>query len=57
MHNARRHVWRKPNTANQHKHLILTIKHGGGVLIWDCFGDTGTGHLGVTESTMNSSVY
>jgi len=28
--NAQQHVWRKPNTAYQHKHLIPTVKHGGG---------------------------
>ena len=34
-HNAQQHVWRKPNTAYQHKHLIPTVKHGGGgLMIW-----------------------
>ena len=28
-HNAQQHVWRKPNTAYQHKHLIPTVKHCG----------------------------
>lgn len=28
-HDARHHVWQKPNTAYQHKHLIPAVKHGG----------------------------
>ena len=32
-HNAQQHVWRKPNTAYQHKHLTPTVKHGGGGLM------------------------
>jgi len=55
------HKWktsvRKPNTAYQHKHLILTVKHGGGgLMLWACSAATGPGHLAVIESTMNSSV-
>ena len=57
-HNAQQHVWRKPNTAYQHKHLIPTVKHGGeGLMMWACSAATGPGHLAVIESTMNSSVY
>ena len=45
---AQQHVWRKPNTANQHKHLIPTVKHGGGgLMIWACSAATGPGHLAV----------
>jgi len=37
-YNAECHVWHKPNTAFQHKHLIPTVKHcGGEVKIWACF--------------------
>jgi len=58
LHNAQQHVWRKPNTAYQHKHLTPTVKHGGGgLMIWACFAATGPGHLAVIESTMNSSGY
>jgi len=57
-YNAQQHVLRKPNTAYQHKHLIPTVKHGGGgLMIWACSAATGPGHLAVIESTMNSSVY
>ena len=46
----------KPNTAFQHKHLIPTVQQGGrGVMICACFAAMGTGHLAVTESTINSS--
>jgi len=44
----------KPST----KHLIPIIKHsGGGLMIWACLAATGDGHLGDTESTMNSFVH
>ena len=57
-HNAQQHVWRKPNTAYQHKHLIPTVNHGGGgLMVWAYFAATGPGLLAVIESTMNSSVY
>jgi len=43
-HNTQQHVWRKPNTAYQHKHLIPTVKHGGGrLMIWACSAATGPG--------------
>ena len=54
-HNAQQHVWRKPNTAYQHKHLIPAVKHGGGgLMIWTCVAATGPGHRAVFESTINS---
>ena len=57
-HKAQRHIWQKPNTAYQHKHLIPTVKDGGGgVMIWASFAATGHGHLADIELTMNSSVY
>ena len=55
---AQQHIWRKPNTAYQHKHRIPTVKlGGGGLMIWACSAATGSGHLAVIESTTNSSVY
>ena len=33
VHNSQQHVWRKPDTAYQHKHLLPTVKHGGGGLM------------------------
>lgn len=42
----------------KHKQHILTVRHGdGGVMVWPCFAATGFGHLVVTESTMNSTMY
>jgi len=53
-----RNVWRKPNTAYQHIHLVPAVKHGGGgLMIWACSAATGPGHLADIESTMNSSGY
>ena len=47
-HNAQQPVWRKPNTAYQHKRLIPTVKHGGGgLMIWACFTATWPGHPAV----------
>jgi len=57
-HNALQHVWWKPNTASQHKHLTPIVKHGGGkLMIWAYFASTGSGQLTVIELIMNSSVY
>lgn len=56
-HNAKHHIWQKPNTAYPPKHLMPTLSSIGGVLILTCFATAGPGHLAVTESTMNISVY
>jgi len=49
--NAKHHVWRKPNTAYQHKHVIPTVGYcGGGLMIWACSAATGPGHLTVIDS-------
>lgn len=50
---GRCHIWRKPNTGYQQKHLIPAC--GGGVMIY--FAATRPGHLAVIKSTMNSYVY
>lgn len=45
----------KKLTAFQQKHLIPTIQHGcAELMILACYVATGSGHLAVTESTMNS---
>lgn len=57
-HSTRRHVWRKPKTAFDHKNLIPTVKHGGGnIMVWGSFAASGPGQLTIIESTMNSSLY
>lgn len=41
-HDALHHIWRKPNTAYQHTHLIPAVRHSSGrVMIWACFIATG----------------
>ncbi len=45
-HIAQRYVWQKSNTAYQHKHLIPTVYHGGGLMIWVSFAAKGSGNLG-----------
>ena len=57
-HNAQQHVWRKPNSAYQHKHLIPSVEHSiGAVTIWAYLTATGPGRLAVIDSTLNFSVY
>lgn len=55
-HNAQWHIWQKPNTAYQHKHLVPTVstKVEGWRFQACC---AATGHLEITELSINSSVY
>ena len=48
--NAKRHVWRKPGT-------ILTVKHGGGIMLWGCNSAVGTGRLDRIEGKMYGAKY
>lgn len=54
-HNAQWHIWQKPNTAYQHKHLVPTVstKVEGWRFQASC---AATGHLEITELSINSSV-
>lgn len=38
------HIWQKPHTVYWHKHLISTVKHGGGAVIQAYFATTGLGY-------------
>ena len=54
--NAKRYVWRKPNTAHHPKNTIPTVKHGGGsIMLWGCFSLAGTGALVKKEGKMDGA--
>ena len=51
-------VWRKKGTALDKKHLVPTVKHGGGgAMIWGCMASSGVGQLEFIESTMDKYAY
>lgn len=56
--NAKRYVWRKPNTAHHSQHTIPTVKHGGGsIMLWGCFSSAGTGKLVRVDGKMDGAKY
>ncbi|KAG2460223.1 TCB1 transposase, partial [Polypterus senegalus] len=56
--NARRHVRRKPGTANHQANTIPTVKHGGGsIMLWGCFSVAGTGRLVRIKGKMTAAMY
>lgn len=57
-HNAKRHVWRKPDTADHLANSIPIVKHGGGsFILWRWFSAPGTGILVRVEGKMNTTMY
>lgn len=57
-HNKRRYAWRQKNTAFLEKHLLPTVKFGGGsVMLWGCVASAGTGNLVKVEGRMDSTQY
>lgn len=51
-------VWRKPNTAMDPKHLMPTVKHGGGsVMVWGAVAASGVGNLVFVEGIMDRFQY
>lgn len=57
-HNKGRYAWRKKNTAFQEKHLLPTVKYGGGsIMLWGCVASAGTGNLVKVEGHMDSTQY
>ena len=53
-----RHVWRKNRDAYKEKHLIHTVKYGGGsVMFWGCFNSRGPGAMVMIDDIMNSTKY
>ena len=56
--NAKRSLWRKPNTAHHPEPTIPTVNHGGGsIMLWGCFSSAGTGKLVRTEGKMDGAKY
>ena len=52
------HVWRRNRDAYKEKHLIPTVKYGGGsVMFWGCFNSRGPGALVRVDGIMNSTKY
>lgn len=57
-HNKRQYTWRKKNTEFQEKHLLPTVKFGGGsIMLWGCVASTGTGNLVKVDGRMDSTQY
>lgn len=57
-HNKGRYAWRRKNTAFQEKHLLPTVKFGGGsIMLWGCVASAGTGNLVKVEGRMDSTQY
>lgn len=51
-------VWRKANTAMNPKHLVPTVKHGGGnVMVWGAVAASGVGNLVFVEGNMDRFQY
>lgn len=57
-HNKRRYAWRQKNTEFEEKHLLPTVKFGGGsIMLWGCVASAGTGNLVKIEGRMDSTQY
>ena len=58
-HNKGRYAWRQKNTAFQEKHLLPTVKYGGGsIMLWGCGAVWPVlGNLVKVEGRMDSTQY
>lgn len=55
-HNKGHYAWRKKSTAFQEKHLLPTVKYGGGsIMLWGCVASAGTGNLVKVEGHIVSA--
>lgn len=53
-----RKIWRKNKTALDPKHILQTVKHGGGnVMVWGCMASNGVGNLDFIDTKMTASTY
>lgn len=51
-------VWRPVREALNEKHLLPTVKHGGGnVMVWGSMAASGVGNLVFIETTMRKEIY
>ena len=56
--NAKRYVWRTPDTTHHLANTNPTVKHGSGsIMLWGCFSVAGTGRLVTIEGKMNAAMY
>ncbi len=37
-----------------HSHSLKKLKHGGSIMVWHCFAESGPGLLAIIDGTMNS---
>lgn len=52
------YISRKKSEACAEKNTLLTLKHGGGlVMLWRCFASSGTGNLQCLDGKMDSIKY
>ena len=57
-HKKGHYAWRRKNTVFQDKHLLPTVKFGGGsIMLWGCAASAGTGNLVKVEGRMDSTQY
>ena len=53
-----RWVWRRQKDSHTEKHLIPSVKYGGGsLMLWGCFSSKGPGHLVRIHGIMDSIKY
>src|SRR4029434_11053563 len=51
-------VWRRQKDSHTEKHLILSVKYGGGsLMLWGCFSSKSPGHLVRIHGIMDSIKY
>lgn len=42
---VKHNVWQRNNTPHPSENTILTVKHGGSIMLWGCFSLAGTGKM------------